>query len=139
VIDDGMIRRTARINYQIVITHGLEGGVGFEWQGVFIHDPFTDPQYGAFPVDPAEQYGDAYRESIFATDPAKALEMAQRQLREKASEDLSRYCADDQLETLAIIETICGVQAQDDDQLTSLTDEQVAQLWSHVDGIQESA
>jgi hypothetical protein len=139
VKDDDMIRRTARINYEIVITHGLEGEVGFVWNGTFIHDPFTDPQYGAFPVDPAVQYGDAYRQSIFATDPAKALEMAQQQLRDKASEDLNRFCVDNNLNALATIETVCGVRAPGVYDLTSLTDEQVARLWAHVDGIRESA
>jgi hypothetical protein len=75
---DELVRKTALLNYEIIITHGLtDGGVGFEWQGLFIHDPFADPQYGAFSVDPVEQYGDANTGSIFVSDPAKAFEMAQ--------------------------------------------------------------
>jgi hypothetical protein len=139
VTDEDVIRQTARINYEIVITHGLEGGVGFLWKDTFIHDPFVDPQYGAFPVDPVVQYGDSYRQSIFVTNPTKVLETAQQQLRDKASEDLRRYCADNELDTLAIIETVCGVQVREDDQLRSLTDEHVAQLWAHVDGVRKWA
>src|ERR1043166_5565166 len=115
-----MARKAAEINFEIVITHGLKGGVGFLWREIFIHDPFVDPQYGAFPVDPAEQYGDAYRRSIFATDPAKALEMAQHQLRDRAREDFNRYCMDNQLDALATIENICEVQVPEADYLTSL-------------------
>jgi hypothetical protein len=37
VTDHDMIRRTARINYEIVITHGLDGRVGFLWGDTFIH------------------------------------------------------------------------------------------------------
>jgi hypothetical protein len=138
VTGDEMIRRTTQINYEIVITHGAEGGVGFLWNETFIHDPFADPQYGAFPVNPAEQYGDAYRQSIFAVDPAQALEMARRQLRDKASEDLKRYCIGNHLEASATIESICGVRVAEADHLTSLTDEQVTRLWAHVDGIPEN-
>jgi hypothetical protein len=66
--DDELVRKTALLNCEIIITHGLtEGGVGFEWHGLFIHDPFADPQYGAFPVDPVQQYGDAYTGSIFVS------------------------------------------------------------------------
>jgi hypothetical protein len=137
--NEEMARKTAAINYEIVITHGVEGAVGFVWHEIFIHDPLVDPQYGAFPVDPDEQYGTAYRQSIFATDPAKALGMAQQQLREKASEDLRRYCGDNQLDALATIESICGTRVAEADQLGSLTDEQVARLWEHVDGNRESA
>lgn len=137
--DEDVIRQTARINYEIVITHGIEGSVGFFWKDTFIHDPFADPQYGAFPVDPAEQYGDMYRRSIFATDPAKALEMAQQQLRDKASEDFRRYCVGNQLDAAAIIGSVCGVRVPEVEHLVSLTDEQVAKLWAHVDGVQESA
>jgi len=108
---EGLARKTAAINYEIIITHGLsDGGVGFEWRGLFIHDPFADPQYGAFPVDAAQQYGEAYTESIFVTNPASALQMAQRQLREKASEDLRRYCGKHGLDAAAILETVCGVR-----------------------------
>ena len=67
-----MIRKTAKINYEIIISHGLEGGVGFVWQDTFIHDPFVDPQYGAFSVDPNQQYGDAYDQSIFSTVSVRA-------------------------------------------------------------------
>ena len=63
--NDELVRRTVLLNHEIIITHGLtDGGVGFEWQGLFIHDPFTDPQYGTFPVEPTQQYGDAYTETI---------------------------------------------------------------------------
>ena len=109
--DEELVRKTAKINYEIVITHGLsDAGVGFEWQGLFIHDPFTDPQYGAFPVNPAEQYGAAYFESVFVTDPAAALQMAQQQLRDRASEDLRRYCADHEGDAdgpISVIEAAC--------------------------------
>ena len=37
-----LARKTEAINCEIIITHGLDG-VGFEWRGLFIHDPFTDP------------------------------------------------------------------------------------------------
>jgi hypothetical protein len=132
---EGLARKTAAINYEIIITHGMNGGVGFEWRGLFIHDPFTDPQYGAFPVDPAQQYGDAYMESIFATDPASALKMAQQQLREKAADDLNRYCAEHGLDAAAVIESDCGVRmTESGNPLAELTDEQVASVWSHVDG-----
>jgi len=131
-----LVRKAAAINYEIIIAHGLDGGVGFEWQGLFIHDPFADPQYGAFPVDPAQQYGDAYRQSIFVTDPAKALEMAQRQLREKAGEDLCRYCVDNHLDATAVIETACGVKVlATGNRLETLTDEGVATVWSHLEEI----
>lgn len=130
-----LARKTAAINYEIVITHGLDGGVGFEWQDIFIHDPFTDPQYGAFPVDPAQQYGDAYTQSLFVSDPASALQMAQRQLREKSSQDLRRYCIEHGLDAAAIIETVCGVRVMEFfGPLKALTDEQVATVWSQVDG-----
>jgi hypothetical protein len=66
---EDVIRQTARINYEIVIVQGLEDSVGFLWNDRFIYNPFTDPQYGAFPVNPAEQYGDTYQQSILATDP----------------------------------------------------------------------
>jgi hypothetical protein len=132
--DNDEIRRTARINQEIVITHGLEGGVGFLWRETFIHNPFADPQYGAFLVDPVQQYGDAYSQSIFATDSAKALELAQHQLRVKASNDLSRYCMDNDLDPVATIDSICGVRVHEVNHLTSLTDEQVARLWLYVDG-----
>jgi len=131
-----LARKTAVINFEIIVTHGLsDGGVGFEWHGLFIHDPFTDPQYGAFPVDPTQQYGDAYLNSILATDPAKALSMAQRELREKASVDLSRYCVEHGLDAAAVIETVCGVRVQKSDKVFgALADEQVEAVWAHVDG-----
>ena len=134
--EEEMIRRTAQINFDIVITHGLsDAGVGFEWHGLLIHDPFTDPQYGAFPVDPFEQYGAAYTESIFTTDPAKALQMAQRQLREKANEDLNRYCVEHDVDAATVIENACGAKVMEFvDPLKALTDEQVEAVWSHVDG-----
>lgn len=47
------------------------------------HHPFTDLQYDFFPVGPVEQYSMAYTDSIFATDPANALRIAQRQLRKR--------------------------------------------------------
>jgi hypothetical protein len=129
-----LARKTAAINYEIIITHGLDGGVGFEWRGLFVHDPFTDPQYGAFPVDPTQQYGEAFTGSIFITDPASALEMAQRQLREKASADLLRYCVEHGLDAAAVIETVCGVKVMEiGDPLEALTNEQAAKLWLHVD------
>jgi hypothetical protein len=76
---------------------------------------------------------------MFAADPAKALEMAQQQLRDKASEDFRRYCVDNRLDALATIETVCGVRVPEVEHLISLTDEQMAQLWAYVDGIRESA
>lgn len=130
-----LARKTAAINYELIITHGLDGCIGFEWQGLFIHDPFVDPQYGAFPVNPAQQYGEAYTQSIFVTDPASALEMAQQQLREKASDDLRRYCVKHGLDEAAVIESACGVRVQEAGSvLEALTDEEVATVWSHVDG-----
>jgi hypothetical protein len=133
--DEEMIRLTAQINYEIIVTHGLsDTGVGFEWHGLFIHDPFADPQYGAFPVDPTEQYGDAYRQSIFASNPANALALAQRQLREKATEDLVRYCTEHRLDAAAVIETVCGPRMPEvGSSLEMLTDEQIVKVWSHVD------
>jgi hypothetical protein len=127
-----IIRTTAAINYEIVITHGLDGGVGFEWQGAFIHDPFSNPQYGAFDVDPIEQYGDAYTASIFVTDPTQALQMAQRQMRGRATADLGRYCVEHEVPATALIESVCGMRVADS-RLTTLTDEQVVAVWSHVD------
>src|ERR1039457_3550996 len=121
-----LARKTAAINYEIIITHGMDGGVGFEWHGLFIHAPFVDPQYGAFPVDPAQQYGEAYTGSIFVTDPASAFQAAQRQLREKASDDLSRYCVAHGLDAAAAIESVLGIDvAESDVALEALTDEQV--------------
>jgi hypothetical protein len=79
-------REAARINFDILV-HGVQPKVGFEWRDTFIHDPFSDPQYGAFAVDPAAQYGAAYLDSVFATDPAAALEAARRHLRDAARED----------------------------------------------------
>src|ERR1039457_6838729 len=134
--NDELVRRTVLLNHEIIITHGLtDGGVGFEWQGLFIHDPFTDPQYGAFPLDPAQQYGEAYTGSIFVTDPANALPMAQRQLREKTGADLSRYCVAHGLDAAAVVESVCGMKVPEGGSLLeALTDEQVASVWSHVDG-----
>jgi hypothetical protein len=130
-----MARKTAAINYEIVITHGLDGGVGFEWQGLFIHDPFMDPQYGAFGVDPVQQYGDAYKGSIFVTDPAKALATAQRQLRENASADLKRYCLKNGADAAAVIETVLGISVPGSgNPLEALADEQIVSLWLQVDG-----
>lgn len=130
-------RKTAAINYEIIVTHGLsDAGIGFEWQGLFIHDPFSDPQYGAFPVDPVRQYGDAYVNSSFVTDPAKALVMARQQLREKAGQDLCRYCVENDLDATAVIETACGVKAPESgDLLETLTDEQITKVWAHVEQI----
>jgi hypothetical protein len=130
-----MVRKTAAISYEIVVTHGFaDGGVGFEWEGLFIHDPFVDPQYGAFPVDPTQQYGEAYLLSSFVTDPAKALHMAQEQLRAKASTDLTRFCLNHEQSAAAVIETACGARVPGDDhRLAALTDEQVERLWAHVD------
>lgn len=137
--DEEIIRKTAAINYEIIITHGLmDGGVGFEWQGIFIHDPFVDPQYGAFPVDPVEQYGDAYLKSIFATEPAKGLQMARQQLRAKAREDLCRYVEDKRVRhgIITTIGFVCGVKVlQPDDPFCTLTDQEVAQVWALIDGI----
>ena len=137
--DDELVRKTALLNYEIIITHDLtDGGVGFEWHGLFIHDPFADPQYGAFPVDPVQQYGDAYKGSIFVSHPARAFEMAQQQLRDAASKDLSRYCADLGLDadgTVAVIEAACGVRVLNSaSPLEKLTDEEIAIVWAHVDG-----
>ena len=139
MISDEMARKAAEINFEIVVAHGVDGGVGFVWNEIFIHNPFVDPQYGAFEVDPVQQYGHAYLESIFATDPAKALEMAQQELRNRTSEDFKRYCVNNQLGASATIETVCGLRVPEVDPLTSLTDEQVSRLWAHVDGIRESA
>ncbi len=134
--NDEVARKAAEINYEIVITHGVEGGVGFVWQGTFIHDPFVDPQYGAFSVDPTQQYGDAYTESIFVTDPAKALQLAQQQLREKANDDLIAYCVEHELAAATVIESVCRVRAPESgNALEGLTDAQVAMVWAHVDEI----
>jgi hypothetical protein len=131
-----MARKTAALNYEIVITHGLDGGVGFEWQVLFIHDPYMDPQYGAFNVDPVRQYGDAYTGSIFATDPASALQMAQRQLRDKANADLRRYCTEHGEDAAAVIEFVTGVSVPvNENALEALTDAQAASVWAHVDGL----
>jgi hypothetical protein len=84
-----------------------------------------------------QQYGDAYTGSIFVTDPASALQTAQRQLREKTGEDLRRYCIDRGLNgdgIIAIIEAVCGVRVPNSaSPLQALTDEQVALVWAHVD------
>jgi hypothetical protein len=136
--DEEMIRKTAAINYEIIITHGVvDGGVGFEWRGLFIHDPFADPQYGAFPVDPVEQYGDAYLTSVFSTHPEGALRMAQQQLRTSASEDLRRYCAVHRLDAdgaMAIIEAACGIRELGSTiPMETLTEEQVARVWTYLE------
>ncbi len=135
-----MARRAAEINFEIFIRHGVgEGRVGFEWQETFIHNPFVDPQYGAFEVDPVEQYGDAYLESIFVIDPGEALRMAQQQLRERAGEDLIEYLGRN-MDVADIIETIAGVRVRESARLlATLTDKQVVRVWSHVDGIAENA
>ncbi len=49
-----MARQAASINLAI-LTHGVQCTVGFQWQDTFIHDPFVDPQHGAFAVYPVEQ------------------------------------------------------------------------------------
>jgi len=64
-------------------------------------------------VDAAQQYEEAFMESIFVSDPASALQMAQRRLREKASEDLRRYCVEHGLDAAALVETACGVRVQE--------------------------
>ena len=137
--DEEMARKAAALNYEIIVVHGVEGGVGFVWRETFIHNPFVDPQYGAFDVDPVEQYGAAYLESVFSTDPATALETARRQLRDKAGKDLARYRMDRRLsipDIVATIEAVCGVRVpESDDLLATLTDEQVALVWSQVDGM----
>lgn len=132
-----MARKAVEINFEIVVAHGIgECKAGFEWHGTFIHNPFVDPQYGAFEVDPVQQYGDAYLNSIFATDPARALEMAQGQLRDWAKEDLARYCVDHDLDMITIIENACGVRVPETgNPLWTLTDEQVARVWRHVEEI----
>lgn len=136
--NEEMIRKTAAINYEIIIAHGMaDGGVGFEWQGIFIHDPFVDPQYGAFPVDPIQQYGADYLESIFVQDPGSALQMARREMRGKANEDLIRHCSDSGLdanEILAVVRAACGVRVLPSaNPLEALADEEVARVWAHID------
>lgn len=124
--DEEMVRKAVAINCEIAITHGVDGGVGFEWRGTFIRDPFADPQYGAFPVDPAQQYGDAYLNSLFVIDPAKALKMARQQLRDKASEGLNRFYVNAD-GSIAVIEAACGVRVPySADLLETLTYEQFA-------------
>ena len=141
ISDQELIRKTAAINYEIVISHGVsDAGVGFDWNGSFIHDPFTDPQYGAFPVDPAQQYGDAYTGSIFVTDPVYALQMAQRQLREKTNEDLSRYCVEHELDAAAVIEAACGLRVVHSvTPLEILTDDNAVDLVRHIPSLPTSA
>jgi hypothetical protein len=139
---DEAARSAAEINFEIVVVHGLEARVGFEWQETFIHNPFVDPQYGAFDVDPVQQYGDDYLNSIFVTDPGKALESAQRQLRELAAEDIARYGEDHRLgvpDLVANIEAACGVRVPEaDDLLEALSDEQVAKVWMYVENLTRS-
>ena len=134
---DQMAHQAAEINFEIVVTHGVvECKVGFVWRDTFIPNPFVDPQYGAFEVDPVQQYSDAYLNSIFVTDPAKALEMAQRQLRDTAKEDIARYCGDHKLDVPGVIEVACGVRVlttESEDLLETLTDEQVAKVWTLVE------
>lgn len=137
---DQMAHEAAEINFEIVVAHGVvECKTGFVWRDTFIHNPFADPQYGAFDVDPVQHYGDAYLNSIFVTDPAKALQMAQQQLRDTAKDDIARYCEDHKLglpEIIRTIEAACGVLVpESDDLLETLTDEQVAKVWTHVDKI----
>jgi hypothetical protein len=131
--------RAAAINREIAEFHGVACQVGFEWQGLFIHNPFADPQHGASGVDPVQQYGGAYLSSIFVTDPAKALEIASRQLRDAANKDLVRYCVDHNLDVPGIISTVEAIwdlRVPDAEELLeSLTDEQVAHVWAHVDEI----
>ena len=138
--NDEMARKAAEINFEIVVAHGVvECKVGFVWRDTFIHNPFVDPQYGAFDVDTVQQYGDHYLNSIFVTDPAKALQIAQRQLRDTANEDIARYCVDRKLDVLDIIATIeaaCGVLVpESDDLLETLTDEQLTKLWRRIEEI----
>ena len=36
-----MAQMTADINFEIAIAHGVNGWIGFEWHGTFIHNPFA--------------------------------------------------------------------------------------------------
>jgi hypothetical protein len=72
--------------------------------------------------------------SIFVTNPASALQMAQRQLREKASDDLNHYCVEQGVPATAVIERVCGMRVAES-RLETLTDEQVAAVWSFVDAV----
>jgi hypothetical protein len=61
--------------------------------------------------------------------------MAQQQLREKTGADLSRYCVAHCLDAAAVIETACGVKVPETgNRLETLTDEEIATVWSQVDG-----
>ena len=134
--DDELARKAAAINV-VILTHGLQCTVGFDWRDTFIHDPFADPQYGAFPVDPVQQYGEAYLKSIFVTDPATALRTARQQLRNAATQDLAAHCVQHHLtgeDRIAVIASVVGVRTPDsDDLLSTLTDDQVAMAWAVVD------
>jgi hypothetical protein len=42
--NEEMARKAAEINFEIAIVHGLGGcKVGFEWHGLWIHNPYVDP------------------------------------------------------------------------------------------------
>lgn len=133
-------REAAAINFEITIAHGLgDCRVGFVWRDIFIHDPFTDPQYGFYYVDSVCQYGEAYLNSIFATDPSKALESAEQQLRDEAHRDFAAYCIDHNLDVadqINAVEEASSVRVpESDDLLATLTDGEVARVWAHVDQV----
>jgi hypothetical protein len=50
------------------LEQGDQPGHSFTWHGVAIHDPFSDPS-GRYPVDPVEEYGQAFLESDFCRLP----------------------------------------------------------------------
>jgi hypothetical protein len=119
-----------------ILIHGVHPTVGFTWQDTFIHDPYHDPQYGAFAVDPVQQYGDAYQQSIFVTDPVTALKTARRQLREAVCQGIKEYCVQHRVprtELIALLQDAIGTPVPDADPLATLTDDQVAAVWSLVD------
>jgi hypothetical protein len=133
--NDELVRNATAIN-NLILTHGVQCAVGFDWQDTFIHVPFADPQYGAFPVDPVQQYGDAYLQSVFVTDPTIALNAARQQLRDAAAQDLTTYCAQHRIERgdlVAIIDAVGVRVPESDDVLSTLTDDQVATVWAVVD------
>lgn len=41
--DEEMVRKVVAINYEIVMTHGVEGGVGFVSNEIFIPWPIHGP------------------------------------------------------------------------------------------------
>lgn len=132
---DDLVRNTARINF-VILAHGEQPVVGFTWRDTFIHDPFADPQYGAFTVDPVRRYGDAYLYSVFSTDPSGALRCAQEQLRAAAARDVVRYCSQDlplSGDPAGISPLACAVSLTADDALAALSDEQVMTVWASVD------